>query len=259
MAKFSLATTDVATEARPRIITALGKQTRGKTILLRYLAERPRTTDRPLKLLDADPHNPTLDRYFDGVLTPGSVSLEDRRVWIEQQIRDQRDAARRGEPFDTVLDLGGGDHLVAKLAHDVRFTETLDKMGIDLVVFYLLGPSISDLEYFQSLEDAGFEPKRLGLVFNCGLVTAGRAPVKAFGEVINAPLTHLLTERGAKLFHMPALESDCMDAVDRSGARTFREAIAKLEDWDEMRLQTWLDQSMEKQVAKPLADLGWLV
>lgn len=259
MAKPAVALAEPTTTLHPRIVTALGKQTRGKSLLLSWVAERPRTTDRPLKLLDADPHNTTLARRFPNVLTPGSVSLEDRRVWLEQQIRDQRDAARAGKPYDVLCDVGGGDHLLARLAHEVRFTETLDRAGIDLTAFYMIGPSLPDLEYFQSLDDAGFAPKRLGLIFNAGLVTAGRAPVQAFEPVMKAPLVLSLIERGAVPFFMPALAADCLEAVERSGAMTFREAIPKLDLWHEMRLETWLNDSMETQLAAKLEALGWLV
>lgn len=230
------------------------------TMLIRWLAERGAADrPRPMRLLDADPHNQTLSRYLPGTLSPDSVSLEDRRVWIEQQIREQRNAIRAGAPFDAILDLGGGDLLLQRLAYEVRFTETVDKAGIDLTAFYMLGPSLDDLEYFQSLDDAGFAPRRLGLVFNAALVPAGRDPALAFDSMTKAPLIELLVKRGAVPFFMPALAAECVEAVEKSGARTFREAIPKLEMWDEMRLETWLNDSMEEQIAKPLAEMGWLV
>lgn len=263
MAKLTMAPTDaVADTRRPRIITALGKQTRGKSLLLRWLIERGAATrSRPLTILDADPHNQTLARHFDGVVTPGSTALEDRRVFLEQSIRDQRDAARAGTPYDVVADVGGGDLLLSRLAHEIRFTETVDRSGIDLTAFYLLGTNIGDLEYFQSLDDAGFHPKHLALVFNAGLVSGDRSPERAFDMMLKAPLVHkLIEQRGAIPLFMPALTSDCVEAIEKSGARTFREALPKLEDlMHEMRLETWLDQAMEKQIAQRLVELGWLV
>lgn len=246
---------------RPRMITALGKQTRGKSLLLRYLIERSATSrSRPLRVIDADPHNQTLDRHFDGALMPGSTALEDRRVFLEQAIRDQRNAARDGVSYDVVADVGGGDLLLCKLAREIRFTETVDRSGIDLIAFYVIGPSIGDLEYFQSLTDAGFLPKHLALVFNAGLVSGDRSPDKAFDQILRAPLIHDLMSRGAIPLFMPALTSDCVEAIEKSGARTFREALPKLEDlMHEMRLETWLDQAMERQIAQRLVELGWLV
>lgn len=260
MAKSATTTTEVASDARPRLVIALGKQTRGKTLILRWLAERgAKDRTRPLRLFDADPHNPTLSRHFDDVQSPDSTSLEDRRVWLERRIREQRDGGRNGQPFNAILDVGGGDLLMGRLAHEVRFTETIDMAGVDLVCIYMLGPNIADLEYFQMLDDSGFKPKHLAIVFNGGLVSGDRDPVQAFDLMVKAPLVDQLLKSGAVPVFMPALAADCLEAVDQSGARTFHEAIPLLEMWDEMRLETWLNQAMEDKVAKPLAKMGWLV
>ena len=261
VAKLAVISTDTDTR-RPRIVTALGKQTRGKTLLIRYLIERGAVSrSRHLTIIDADPHNQTLAGHFDNVVTPGSTALEDRRVFLEQAIRSQRDAAAEGNPYDIVADVGGGDLLLSKLAHEIRFTETVDRSGIDLTAFYMLGPNVSDLDYFKSLHDAGFHPKNLALVCNAGLVAGDRSPDRAFEVILRSPFVEMLvSERSAKMLFMPALTSDCIEAIDRSGARTFREALPKLEDlMHEMRLETWLDQAMEKQIAQRLADMGWLV
>lgn len=261
MARTATLTDTSSDTRRPRIVTALGKQTRGKSLLLHWYVERGSATrTRPLTIIDADPHNQTLGRHFDGVVTPGSTALEDRRVFLEQAIRDQRDAARAGTPYDVVADVGGGDLLLARLAQEIRFTETIDRSGIDLVAFYMLGTNVGDLEYFQTLDDAGFHPKNIALVFNAGLVSGDRSPAKAFDIMLNAPLVRKLTTSGAIPLFMPALTSDCVEAIERSGARTFREALPKLEDlMHEMRLETWLDQAMERQIAQRLVELGWLV
>lgn len=261
MAKLAVIQPDASVESRrPRIVTALGKQTRGKTFLLKWYIERSAASrTRPLKIIDADPHNQTLARHFEA-LTPGSTAIEDRRVFLEQAIRDQRDASRDGQAYDVVADVGGGDLLLSRLAHEVRFTDTVDRSGIDLIAFYVLGPNVGDLEYFQTLTDAGFRPKHLALVFNAGLVAGDRSPEKAFDMMLKAPLIHELIARGAVPLFMPSLASDCVEAIERSGAKTFREALPRLEDlMHEMRLETWLDQAIEKQIGQPLADMGWLV
>jgi hypothetical protein len=262
MAKLAMVETDAPADVRrPRMVTALGKQTRGKTFLLKWYIERGASSrTRMVKVIDADPHNQTLARDFEGALTPGSTALEDRRVFLEQAIRDQRDAAKAGDAYDVVADVGGGDLLLSRLAHEIRFTETVDRSGIDLIAFYVLGTNVGDLEYFQTLTDAGFRPKHLALVFNAGLVSGDRSPDKAFDLMLRAPLVHELLARGAVPLFMPSLASDCVEAVERSGAKTFREALPRLGDlMHEMRLETWLDQAIEKQIGKPLADMGWLV
>lgn len=250
----------VPATGRPRIVTALGKQRSGKTYFLRWYVERgAKHRARELRLIDADPHNDTLRQHYPGAVSPESSALEDRRISLETAIRDQREAASAGRPYDALIDVGGGDLLMGRLARDVRFTEAVEQIGLELIVFYMLSPSLSDLEYFQGLDDAGFVPKRLALVFNAGLIQGDRQPERAFDAMLEAPLVEKLVSQGATPLFMPALAADCVEAIEKSGARTFLEAIPKVGMWHEMRLQTWLGQKMETQIAKPLAELGWLI
>jgi hypothetical protein len=259
MAKLALASDqDVGQVRRPRIITALGKQRSGKSMFIRYYIERGASDRyRPLKMVDADPHNDTLHQHYPEAFTPGSTGIEDRRISLEQCIRQQM--AETASPYDAIWDLGGGDLLMSRLAQDVQFTETVERIGIDLIVFYMLSPSLSDLEYFRSLEEAGFRPKRLGLVFNAGLIQGDRVPERAFDAMLADPLIKTLGERGARPMFMPALASDCVEAVEGTKSHTYRAAITQVGMWHEMRLTTWLDDKMEKNIANPLLDLGWLV
>jgi hypothetical protein len=246
--------------SRARLVTALGKQRSGKTYLLRWFIERSANARRrPMKLIDADPHNDTLRRHYTDAVTPGSSALEDRRISLQTAIREQHAAASAGTPYDALWDIGGGDLLMARLAREVRFSQTVDQIGIDLIVFYMLSPSLSDLEYFQMLEDAGFRPKNLCLIFNAGLIQGDRRPDRAFDAVLAAPLVKALTDRGARALFMPALASDTVEAIEATGASTFRDALQKLDIWDQMRVQTWLDEAMETEIAKPLAEWGWLL
>jgi hypothetical protein len=240
---------------RPRIVTALGKQTSGKTLFLRWYVER---AGRPMTLIDADPHNSTLSEHYPSATVVGSTGIEDRRIFLEDAIRHQLRADQEGISYDALWDVGGGDLLMARLARDVHFTDTLDKLGIDLTVFYVLSPSLSDLDYFQSLDDASFLPRRLGLIFNAGRIPGDRKASAAFDGMLQHPFIEKLIGRGAKPLFMPALAADCMEAVEKSEAKTFRDAIGKLDMWHEMRLTTWLDDRMEKALAKPLIELGWL-
>jgi hypothetical protein len=265
MAKLSIIEADTpqisqVPQLHPRIVTALGKQKAGKTYFLRYYVERgAKDRQRPLKLVDADPHNDTLRQHYKDAASPDSSGIEDRRISLERSIDEQLSAAADGRPYDALWDIGGGDLLVPKLARDVQFTDTIEDVGIDLIVFYMLSPSLSDLEYFQTLEDAGFRPKRLGLVFNAGLIQGDRKPDRAFDAMLDQPLVMTLIERGAKPLFMPALAADCVEAVEKTKSVTFHDAISKVGTWHKMRLRTWLDQKMEEEIAKPLGDLGWLI
>lgn len=250
---------DVATISRPRIITALGKQTAGKTHFLRWYVERSTNLrTRPLKLIDADPHNSTLAHHFEDAAVTGSAATEDRRITLEGAMRAQLAAAKSGDTYDALWDIGGGDLLMPRLAREVRFSETVEMIGIELVVFYVLGPSVSDLTYFDQLEEAGFRPKNLGLIFNAKLISGERKANLAFEAMLDAPLVKALVGRGARPLFMPALAADCVEAIEQSGAKTFREALPLLDMWHQIRLQHWLDEAMETQLAKPLIDCGWL-
>lgn len=249
---------------RPRLITALGKQKAGKTLFLQYYIERSAGgRQRPLKLVDADPHNDTLLQHYAEALSPDSSGLDDRRIFLEQVVRDQAAAMDKSNPHDVLVDIGGGDLLLSRLARDVRFTDTLDGIGIELIAFYMLSPFLSDLDYFQKLEESGFHPKRLALVFNAGLIPGDRRPDRAFDAMMSAPLILKLLNRGAQVLFMPSLASDCVEAVERirteHGVVTFRDTLSLLDVWHRSRLETWLDQKMETQVAKHLIDWGWLV
>lgn len=252
---------ETQTETRPRIVVTLGKQRSGKTTLERWMFERGAVRrTRPLKLIDADPHNDTLHQHFAEAELPGSSSVDDRRVALENAIRSQIAAARAGKPYDAYWDIGGGDLLMPRLAHEIGLTSTLDRAGIDLIAYYLLTPSLSDLDYFRTLDAAGFKPQRLGLVCNAGAVNGDRSPARAFGPLMSDPFIISLIERGAVPLPMPALAADAFEAAEGTAAPTFRDALTRLDDFmHETRLADWLDVAMEEGIGKRLDAMGWFV
>lgn len=250
----------LAEKCAPRILVVLGKQNAGKTLLERYLAEEGASArSRPLRLIDVDPHNDTLHQHYPSALTPESTSLDDRRIFLENEVREQKKAAMAGNPYDAYWDVGGGDLLMPRLSKDVRFTDTIERVGIELIVIYMLSPHLADLDYFQDLEDANFHPKRLVLMLNAGLVAGDRQPNKAFEAMVAAPLIAKLLERGAEPLFMPALASDCIQAIRGTGESTFRAALPKLDFWHTMRLETWLNIDMKQEVMDHLVKFGWMV
>jgi hypothetical protein len=132
--------------------------------------------------------------------------------------------------------------------------------GLDLIAYYVLTPSLSDLDYFKALDAAGFRPQRLGLICNAGAVNGDRSPAKAFEPLLSDPFVVALMEHGAIPLFMPALAADAFEAVRQSGAKTFRDALAKMDDFmHETRLGDWLDVAMEEGIGKRLDALGWFV
>jgi hypothetical protein len=129
MAKGAPMTAETMATRNPILFMANGKQKAGKTYILRYCVERgAETRVRPLKLIDLDPHNDTLRQHYPDAQTPDSTALDDRRLHMEKTISAQRTAAADGKPFDIILDPGGGDLLLPRLAKDVLFTETMERI-----------------------------------------------------------------------------------------------------------------------------------
>jgi hypothetical protein len=134
------------------------------------------------------------------------------------------------------------------------------RAGIDLIAFYVLTPSLSDLDYFKALDAAGFRPQRLGLILNAGAINGDRKARKAFEPLLSDPFVGGLMERGAVPLFMPALAADAFEAVRQTGAPTFRDALTRLDDFmHETRLADWLDVAMEEGIGKRLDGLGWFV
>ena len=72
------------------------------------------------------------------------------------------------ERFDSVLDLAGGDPLVRLLARETELVPTLERRGIRIVLWQVLGPDVADLDYLKLSIEAGlFAPATL-LVLNAG-------------------------------------------------------------------------------------------
>jgi hypothetical protein len=123
-----VATGEVQADVRPRIVVPLGKQRSGRTTLLLWMVERGAVKrTRPLKLIDADPHNDTLRQHYTDADTPGSTGIDDRRVSLENAIRTQRQSAKDGKPYDAYWDVGGGDLLMSRLASEIGFTSGWDR------------------------------------------------------------------------------------------------------------------------------------
>src|SRR2546423_379555 len=95
---------------QPRLVVPLGRGSRGKTVFVRWAAERAQSEGRAPVLADGDRTNQELASYFDGVVTPPSADELEVREWLaaflEQQI---------AETFSAFLDLGGGDLILKRV------------------------------------------------------------------------------------------------------------------------------------------------
>ena len=187
--------------SRPKFIVPLGRGARGKTWWTRWAVERAQDQGRSIVLADADRTNATLSGYFAGVLTPPSADDDDMRDWFaafcEQQIEER---------FTALIDLGGGDLMLKRIAREASLTELLESHGIEVVAVHLLGPDRDDLAYLRDMEADGlFAPAATILVLNEGLLPKGRSTQAAFQAVLDNPILQAAVRRGAKIVWMPRL------------------------------------------------------
>ena len=194
------------TDTAVKLFLPLGRGARGKTLLSRWVVEEAQEAGRMPVVADADRTNQTLARFFEGVLSPNTADEADVTNFIAGLIEAQ--ATQR---FDLVLDLGGGDLILKRLAREMDLGAWLPSLGIEPVVAHLLGPSADDLSYLQSVEDGGLlAPPATLLVLNEVAAPPGRTAHTAFAATIEAhPILTATVARGAQIVAMPRLEPAC--------------------------------------------------
>lgn len=192
-----------AAEGRPKLNLLLGRGSRGKTMLARWMLGRAEDAGRETLAGDGDRTNQTLARSYRHTVSPPSADDAEVRGWvaslIEAQLRDR---------FNLVLDMGGGDLTVKALAREMELLPWLTGLGIDLVPIHVMGASGDDVAYLQSVEEEGLlaSPCTV-LVLNEGVVPVGRSPHAAFSETVEVhPIFAATVGRGARIVSMPRLE-----------------------------------------------------
>lgn len=236
-----------ATESRsPRLYIPLGRGSRGKTFLTRWMVERARNGGRDVVVADIDRTNASLSSYFNDAGRP--LSADDRDVeaffsgLIESQIASNS---------SVVADFGGGDLIIKRLAREIDLTNFLASNGIEAVAIHLIGPDPDDLAYLESVEDGMvFAPPATILVLNEALCPPHRTPHAAFQETINMhDIFKRTLGRGAQLVRMPRLQpSDEINAL----RLTFQEAEhgqTSLGPWKRQQVSLWR-RDMELAFAK---------
>ncbi|MCC0808822.1 hypothetical protein FPV16_21880 [Methylobacterium sp. W2] len=192
-----------AAEGRPKLILLLGRGSRGKTLLARWMLGRAEDAGRETLAGDGDRTNQTLARSYRHTVSPPSADDAEVRGWVaglvEAQIRDR---------FNLVLDMGGGDLTVKALAREMELLPWLTGLGIDLVAVHVIGPAGDDVAYVESVEEGGLlASPYTALVLNEGVVPLGRSPHAAFSESVQAhPIFAATVGRGACIVSMPRLE-----------------------------------------------------
>jgi len=185
-----------------------GRGRAGKTTVANVFVQFCRERGADLRVWNADRQNEThsLSVFHPDAIRPPSDDPDDKGVWLEESF----DAQVR-ERFDSILDLAGGDPLVRLLSRETELVPTLERRGIRTVLWQVLGPDVSDLDYLKLSMEAGlFAPATL-LVLNAGLVRSKRSVQAVFAEVTGHKVFIDAVARGAQAVWFPALV--CMKGV----------------------------------------------
>ena len=198
----------VAGSGQPKLLVPLGRGNTGKTVLLRWLAERAGQHGRDLRLADGDPTNATLAEYFPDTVRPPSTNEQDRRDWFDSLIEKQIENGG-----SLAVDFGGGDLILKRQAAELELADFLESRGIEVVALHLIGPNLDDLAYLGEVERDGlFAPKATILVINEGLVPPGRSERTAFEPIVSHDIFKAAIGRDAKWVRMPRLA--CVQDVE---------------------------------------------
>jgi hypothetical protein len=151
-----------------------------------------------------------LSHYFDGVLFPGNADEATTARWLEGII--ERMVADR---FVLLVDLGGGDQVLKRLALELALASLLEEHGIAPVILHLLGPEVESLGYLAAVEKPSqadpdgrplFAPARTALVLNEGLIPDPNLdPAEEFQAVREHGVFKAAVRRGAAPIVMPRL------------------------------------------------------
>ncbi|MBR0664694.1 hypothetical protein GXW71_10055 [Roseomonas hellenica] len=242
-----------AGERRPVLLIAVGRQRVGKTTLLNAISQHYREAGADLRIWNADLLNRmhSLSNFHRDALEAPVGSFDDTKAWIEERIGDQ--IAHR---YDAILDVGGGETALNRLAAEVSLVDALEAQGIRPVAIHLLGPELADLDYLNASAETGlFAPEATILVLNEGLVTSGRSASFAFARVQEHPVVKRAVLKGAEVTMMPAL--GCMAQVTDRGL-----AFAEMAEgaqatghprtsyFDQARVGRWWNKAMPEFFAR---------
>jgi hypothetical protein len=238
----------LALARKPVLILALGRGRVGKTVFLSTVAQYYRAAGATcLQIWNIDHHNQSesLNQIFSDVRRPEFTGDQETLEWLEARITEQSQ-----QQFDVVLDVGGNDTKIKRLAQDVNLDRLLDRRGIRPVAVHVLGPDAADLDYLRQIStDNLFMPAATLLVLNSGL-TQGRSVSAAFDQIIKDPAVLDAGRRGAKIVKMPELT--CMRGVIVRHL-TFRAAAdggpyttshEPLSLFDQERVAVWWEEKM---------------
>lgn len=215
----SLPAAELDLTGKPKVWFLSGPNGSGKTALARWMGWKLASTDRQALMAALDPQNRSLATWFAGVVQPDTNDAAQTARWVMDLLDHVME-----RKASAILDFGGGNTALAKLAHDVPdLVAMLTEAGVVPVACYMVGPRVEDLASLEALERAGFQPEATLVVLNEGRADSTLTREEAFGRVLRHSVLRRALERGAMALWMPRLEPEV--AAEIEGKRlTFGQA-----------------------------------
>lgn len=206
------------------MLVRMGRGRTGGSTILDWIIQWARSHGRLVVIADGDRRNPTLSGLYPpgtpgGAIQPPTEEIPDVVSWINDGLSSMVE-----NRTSMVLDLGGGDRVLAEAAQEVSLIEFCEVNDIQPLAIYFCGPEQDDFEHILGIYRAGyFKANRSLLVFNEHLVPRGKTPAGAFDAILARPELEDMLNSGMVAVFVPRLP--CMDHLRASGL-TIMEAIA---------------------------------
>lgn len=202
----------------------MGRGRTGGSTLADWIIQCARQGGRAVSIGDGDRRNPTLAGLYPpgtagGATQPASDETADVKDWITQGLGQMASVGS-----SLVLDLGGGDRVLAEYGRDLGLIEYCDMVGIHPLGLFVCGPDMDDFEHVLTIWKAGyFKTPHSVLVMNEHLVSQGRTPAGAFDNILSRPEIKQMMREGLVPLFMPRLP--CMNEM-RAAGLSFLDAVA---------------------------------
>ncbi len=235
----------------PVLVVRHGRGRTGGSTFLDFLIQRARQAGRPVIIGDGDRGNATLAHLYPptsegGAVQPKSDEAADVSDWIDDLASTMLETRS-----SLVLDLGGGDQVLAEHAQGGSLPGLCEEGGVEPLAVYVIGPDLEDFEHVYKIFKAGyFKTSRGLLIMNEALVRAGKNAGGAFDHIIEHPGFDEMMETVRQL-RMPRL--DCMVTL-RNAQLSFTEVLEQRAGFGkalslshQYRVKTWVN-NIERQI-----------
>jgi len=209
---------------RQVLAVRMGRGRTGGSTLADWIIQCARQAGRLVAIGDGDRRNPTLAGLYapgtpGGASQPATDETADVKDWITARLGDMV-----ALHISLMLDLGGGDRVLAEYGRDLGLIEFCEAANIQPLALFASGPDMDDFDHILAIWKAGyFKTARSVLVFNEHLIGQSRTPVGAFDAILSRPELQQMTMEGLALVFMPRLP--CMNEM-RSAGLSFLDAVA---------------------------------